>query len=153
MRKWLIGSAIWILAAGVPARAAGEIMLDVVGRVTHEGGAPNDAVRLSVLTRPEEAFGAKGSVKMGRGQQAGEITLSFEGARAEGNDRAVFTLAGDYSVFFGNEQNGVEISGSFKGAADLAPGEERVVSEMEVAGPGGRRDRPTRIEIVARARR
>lgn len=42
------------------------------------------------------------------------------------------------------------MTGEFKGDADLAPGEERVISEVEVAGDRG--EAAHRIQVVVRAR-
>lgn len=141
-----------LLTAAAPARAAGEMALEVVGRVSQGAQEAKDSLKLSVSTRPGADFSARGSVKMGGAQRAGEVTLSFQGTRGEGDDRATISIDGEYDVFFGVGEQGVEISGAFKGAVDLAPGEERVLSEMEVAGQGPRQP-PTRIQIVVRARR
>ena len=149
-----VGWRFWAVAGAV--RFMRRSHAEVIGRVSHEGNAPQDVVKLAVATRPGGDFGAKGSVKLGVGQQAGEIVLSFKGTREEAADRAIVSVEGDYSVFFGNEQRGVEFTGSFQGGADLAPDEERILSEMEVSGtqaPGGRRAPPTRIQIVLRAKR
>jgi hypothetical protein len=127
------------------------MLIDVVVRSHEAGKGARDAIRVAVSAKPVADLAGKGSVRFGAGEHGVEILLKFAGRRGPAADRADVSIEGEYEVFFGAAGQGIEVTGAFKGDADLAPGEERVLSEVEVAGE--RNEPAHRIQIVVRARR